>query len=218
MIDNKKTGSKLEALRKEKKETQADVAKLLGVQRQVISYYETGTRPPNVEDLAILADHYNTTVDYLIGRTETKTVEEDIQMVCNYTGLSEDAIKRLHNCNEDTIKVLSYLIAPKSKYRYLNDLESVSADLKIYQSTYLQIIDKLSSIEPQIDTMTEREIEDLLDTIDFLMMHAKISYYDAVEHFRLLIDDFNDCNVKTPENEILERRCMDALYTRIKEC
>ena len=97
MNDNKKIGSRLEALRKEKKEKQTDVAKLLGVQRQVISYYETGARLPNIEDLSILADHYNTTVDYLIGRTETKTVEEDLKMICDYTGLDEHVLKIMHN-------------------------------------------------------------------------------------------------------------------------
>lgn len=219
MIDNKKIGSRLEALRKEKKETQTDVAKLLGVQRQVISYYETGARLPNIEDLSILADHYNTTVDYLIGRTETKTVEEDIQMVCNYTGLSEDAIKRLHNCcyAEDTKKVLSFLIAPKSKRRFFDDLLNVSVDLSDYQVKYLEIVRKLSSVEPQIHTLSEKEIEDILDDVEIIMNSAKLSYYDAVEHFRLVVDSFNEFNVKTPENEALVMDCISELNIRLEE-
>jgi transcriptional regulator with XRE-family HTH domain len=72
MVDNKIIGSRIERLRKKRKETQTDLAGVLNVKRQVISYYETGARTPNVDDLIILAEHYNTTVDYLLGRTENK--------------------------------------------------------------------------------------------------------------------------------------------------
>ena len=220
MVDNKIIGSRLEQLRKEKNETQTDVANVLNVQRQIVSYYETGRRTPNVEDLMILAGHYNTTVDYLLGRTDTKTIDEDIQMICDYTGLNEKAIKRLHKHIKfapSDADILSFLIAPNSISRYFNDLVNITSKLRYYQETYLEIVSKLSSIENQINNLSQKEIEDILDDIEIEMKDAKIFYYDVFEEFRLLIDDFNKLYIKTPDNEALVMDCILEMNNVLEE-
>lgn len=67
------------------------------VQRQIISYYESGTRKPNLEDLMMLADFYNVSIDYLVGRTDTPTTDKDLRFVCDYTGLSDKTVTLLHS-------------------------------------------------------------------------------------------------------------------------
>lgn len=47
---------------------QGDAARLLGVAQQTLSSWETGRSEPGAEDLGKLADLYNVTADYLIGR------------------------------------------------------------------------------------------------------------------------------------------------------
>ncbi|MBQ8613119.1 MAG: hypothetical protein IJ416_02745 [Ruminiclostridium sp.] len=39
-----------------------------------------------------LADYFGVSTDYLLGRTENPSVEEDIQIACKVTGLSEKSI------------------------------------------------------------------------------------------------------------------------------
>ena len=45
-----------------------------------------------VEYLYCLADFFEVSIDYLLGKTDTKSVEYNIQSACGYTGLSEAAI------------------------------------------------------------------------------------------------------------------------------
>lgn len=57
---------KLKKLRKDKKLTQAQLATIIGVERSSIGKYETGTTP-SMDILAIIAEYFNVTVDYLLG-------------------------------------------------------------------------------------------------------------------------------------------------------
>lgn len=61
---------RLALLRKKKNKTQEDMAKLLGITRPAYTAYETGRRQPDYGTLINLADYFNTTLDYLLGRTD----------------------------------------------------------------------------------------------------------------------------------------------------
>lgn len=56
--------------------TQQDVADILQIQREVYRRYEKGTRTIPVEYLIQLAQYYHTSVDYLLGLTETDKSNE----------------------------------------------------------------------------------------------------------------------------------------------
>jgi transcriptional regulator with XRE-family HTH domain len=51
---------------------QSDIADLIGTTQQQYSNYETGESELPLHALAILADHYNVSADYLMGRTECR--------------------------------------------------------------------------------------------------------------------------------------------------
>ena len=53
--------------------TQEEIAKLLNIKQNTYSQYEIGTLNYPVDALMILADFYQVSVDYLLGRTEVKT-------------------------------------------------------------------------------------------------------------------------------------------------
>ena len=95
-VNKVEIGNKIRKFREKFSETQLDLAKLLDVKRQIISYYENGTRLPSLEHLIVIATHYKTTVDYLIGLSNVPTTDKDIQYICDYTGLSEKSVEVLH--------------------------------------------------------------------------------------------------------------------------
>lgn len=64
---------RLEDLRIDHDLTQDDVARLLGCQREVYRRYEKGTRTIPVDFLIKLADYYGVSMDYLVGRTKSKS-------------------------------------------------------------------------------------------------------------------------------------------------
>ena len=61
---------RIEDLRIDHDLTQQMIADYLGIQREVYRRYEKGTRTIPVEFLIQLADYYNTSIDYLVGRTD----------------------------------------------------------------------------------------------------------------------------------------------------
>ena len=60
---------RLKDLREDKDLMQKEVASILGIDQRVYSNYETGKREIPTRFVVILADYYNTTTDYILGRT-----------------------------------------------------------------------------------------------------------------------------------------------------
>lgn len=65
-----KVGERLAELRKQNKLTQEQVANYLHITRQAYSRYETGEREISLETLCLLADFYDETTDYILGRED----------------------------------------------------------------------------------------------------------------------------------------------------
>ena len=59
---------RLKEIRKERNLTQQEAAKLIGVAQSTYSQYENGKRQPDNAMLSKIADAFNVSVDYLIGR------------------------------------------------------------------------------------------------------------------------------------------------------
>lgn len=68
-------GSILKKLRNSKGLTGEDLGKKLNVTKMAISRYETDKRFPDKDTLVKLADYFDVTVDYLLGRTDDPNVK-----------------------------------------------------------------------------------------------------------------------------------------------
>lgn len=69
-------GDRLKMLREDKDVTQKELGTAVGVSDRVIGYYESNDRFPKDENtLKALADYFNVSVDYLLGRTDVKTLD-----------------------------------------------------------------------------------------------------------------------------------------------
>ena len=90
-------GEKIRELREETSTPQQKIADLLGVTRQSLSLYEKGERTINVEALGKLAEFFGVSADYLLGLSDVRSTEQDIQTACEVTGLSEKAIENIQN-------------------------------------------------------------------------------------------------------------------------
>ena len=65
-------GERLKMLRKEKRMTQPELAGLLKQSLRAYQYYEAGSRHPEYDHLLALADFFDVSLDYLVGRSETR--------------------------------------------------------------------------------------------------------------------------------------------------
>lgn len=87
--------------------SQAELADVIGVNKQAISQYERNVRFPRREILEALADYFNVSVDYLIGKTEVSPllitpdehrILELYRRLDNYKrGLAETMLRALVN-------------------------------------------------------------------------------------------------------------------------
>lgn len=67
--------SRLKQLRLNKNLRQEQVANLIGVNKSAISTYENNTRQPSFEILVRLATLYRVSTDYLLGRTDSRSLD-----------------------------------------------------------------------------------------------------------------------------------------------
>lgn len=70
MVLEKIIAKNLKELRKQFGLTQKEIARKLGVVYQTYQAYEIGTNIPPIKNLIILADFYDVSLDYLVGRKD----------------------------------------------------------------------------------------------------------------------------------------------------
>lgn len=100
-------GNNIKELRKLKRMTQKDLAEAMKVSQQTIGAWETERAVPGADTLNELADYFNVTTDYLLGRPEKKKEKQNVELtdddiIMTYQGkeLSDEdreIIKRLMN-------------------------------------------------------------------------------------------------------------------------
>lgn len=69
---------RLRELRSKKNYSQAALAKELFVSQQTIGNWESGKREPNFETAQKIADFFNVSTDYLLGRTDSHREKQDL--------------------------------------------------------------------------------------------------------------------------------------------
>lgn len=82
-------GKVLKSLRNNKKMTQDELAKMLSISKSSISSYEQASRFPPSAMLINIADVFNVSTDYLLGRAQKWRVldtsglkDEDVELLC----------------------------------------------------------------------------------------------------------------------------------------
>ena len=65
---------RLKELREERRLSQDFLGMELGMNQNTISRYETGAREPSIRELIIIADYFNVSIDYLLGRTDNPEI------------------------------------------------------------------------------------------------------------------------------------------------
>ncbi len=98
-------GNNIKELRKQKHLTQKDLAKLMHVSQQTIGAWETERAIPGSDTLALLANLFNVSTDYLLGR-DTK----------------EDDLKTADLADDDTIFTFEGKPIPEQDLEYMKRL------------------------------------------------------------------------------------------------
>ena len=68
--------SRLKILRIQKNKTQLNIQIATGIDQALLSKYESGKRIPPTETLMILANYFNVSMDYIMGRTDKPEINK----------------------------------------------------------------------------------------------------------------------------------------------
>lgn len=71
------------------------IAEEMGITRQSLAQYRDGNNIPDALTLAKIADYFNVSADYLLGRTDVKSMNLDVKAISDKTGLSESSAETL---------------------------------------------------------------------------------------------------------------------------
>lgn len=69
-MENNIMGRRIKKLREERELSQLDLSKILNVSTSSLSQYESGNRVPSDDVKRNIADYFQVTMDYLVGRTD----------------------------------------------------------------------------------------------------------------------------------------------------
>lgn len=75
--------------------TQQEAAEKIGVTRQNVGRWLAGMNTPDIEALEKIADAYEVSTDYLLGRTNAKTSDIEIRAMCDYLELDENELENI---------------------------------------------------------------------------------------------------------------------------
>lgn len=138
------TGSRrLKALRDEKELSHQKLSEITEINKQSLINYERAGKEDgseyatradafggmSVNNAVALAKTFGVSTDYLLGLSDVKSPDADIQAICTYTGLSEKAVKQLHE-NQNSLDpeckkgagAISALLENKTGRQTLNNL------------------------------------------------------------------------------------------------
>lgn len=129
MVGKLTLGERLIFLREEKKLKQIDVARAIGISNVVLSRYESDERVPDIETMKCIADYYDCSLDYLVGRSTIRVPfiqDESTKLTSNVPDAEQILCSEL--TRRDDLQTLLWLVrdmAPEAVNRVIKYIKIV---------------------------------------------------------------------------------------------
>lgn len=102
--------------------TQEELAQCVGVQRQAIAQWKDGKTKPDVYYLSLIADFFEVTTDYLLGKTDVRKADASLRTACEYSGLNEDAMQAIREQGKETMVTAPCFLNELTTNEFFHDL------------------------------------------------------------------------------------------------
>lgn len=142
-------GKRIKRLREDKGVRQEDIGKMFNVSKSAVSQWENDIRTPDMDIIIKLADYFDVSTDYLLGRTDIPNATSDLKK----NKIPEEFIKLLKDQNGS----LPY--------------SAVTRVLKIFSPTdksKTKILPVLGTIRTGIPILADEHVEDILEVPDYI--------------------------------------------------
>ena len=122
-VTKKKIGQRINEALAMRDKKQKELAQVLNVTDNTISYFCSGRRVPNIEQIITISQYLNVSADYLLGIVDTATTNKDLRFVCDYTGLSDKTVTLLHS------RIIEQVPRREKMFKFINKFITDFADL-----------------------------------------------------------------------------------------
>lgn len=104
-------GNRIRYLREKGNISQIDFAKKIGVSNTVLSRYESGDRKPDYDTLQLIADFFEVSTDFLLGRTDISALTQQEKDEVEFQAFANDPemqrwYKELPSSKEEDLRML----------------------------------------------------------------------------------------------------------------
>ena len=149
------------------------LGKRLGKSPSVMKNYLEKPVDIGISALTEIADVFKVPTDYLLGRTDCQTMDDNLRGICDYTGLSDSTVMGLHN-SPDSITDLTRLF-----------IDEFSTSIDRITLERLLVVISMAEKRQEEDFLTDTSTSATTDYVgDFLMASkCSLSAEDAAEFF-----------------------------------
>ena len=84
-----------------------EFAEKLDMSRATVGFYSAGQRIPDALGIKVIAEKCGVSADWLLGLSHEKEMNGDIRQICNYTGLSAEAVQFLSDLKDSPSSYMS---------------------------------------------------------------------------------------------------------------
>ena len=167
----------LRELIRKKGVTQEKFAQSINVNRQTIGQWKDGITAPDIYALKKISEKYHISADYLLGLTNSPSINEDIRVINAMTGLNDEAISNLIRIKEmDSQSIASKIISSE----YFIDLLNILEEIEFETAQYYESIERFSKKFQEAD----KKDAQLMLQVNWLDTHASLPsrYLKSIEH------------------------------------
>lgn len=142
------------------KATQQEIADKIGVSRQNVGKWLSGTTTPDIIMLARISTAYNVSTDFLLGLTNAKTTDPNLKSICDFLGLSEESLRKIS-------QNFSLREHPDDKFegKYARNREVANFLFESYY--FFQIVYALASLMEESEKSANENVFELEDLFKF---------------------------------------------------
>lgn len=191
-FDNAAFGVRIVNLRKEKNLPQSKLAELTGITQQTLSRYEKGERQASLDFVIHAAAVFGVSADYLLGLSDVRSTEQDIQAACITTGLTEKALLNIKRITGGYLGDISTAIFASGAFRSIISRFSnalLEAREAAWHADFSELDEK--EVAPYASGHKRNECYKL----------ARVSLLDAYEGMKWVCDDYFKNCLKAKAND-----------------
>lgn len=219
---NKPFPERLRTIMAQQEKTQQEVAQALGKTRQAVSYYMDGSSSPDWETLVTLAQYFGVSADWLLGLSDTQSLDTNIQEVCVYTGLSEETVTKLHTFRDcSQVDIISKLLTCSKFGTLLVSIENTISRQNNVKTAIVKVRDKLNS--GKLNSALERwrffrDENSERGELNKAIKNVRYERFEAIDIFTDIVDEITSYrDFDNAVNSIDNEQALDWAVTGISE-